>query len=453
VAVWALPSLLLDYTKHIQKADEAFRRRNYDFAVELYQQLLELDPDQGEARAGLRRALKVRAESKKAPKLLRVLSGAGPMAVARTMRKAGKLDACIKSAEQYLASNPLDVEANLFLGEALEAGTYYKSACAVYEFIAEIAPRNPEGLKRAGAMMYQLGDHGRALEFYELALEVDPRDQDALKQRKNLAAETALTQRESRGATHSREEIKDKDQARDLERAGRMHRTEDDWKDELARLEDRFADNPGDPDLLEQMATAHEKLRDYEAALDMIERACEYRRDSKELATRRLTLREKVLKKRIARADRDGDTEKANRLEQELVEMQLEALQEQVRLRPQDAALRLELGRQLMKLGEVDAAASEFQKAVDDPRVGRDAAFQLGQAFQEKGYADLAKKNYERAMEGSSGSDERSKAILYNLGAIAEEQGQTDEARACFARIFEVDIGYRDVAGKMEQYR
>jgi tetratricopeptide (TPR) repeat protein len=185
----------------------------------------------------------------------------------------------------------------------------------------------------------------------------------------------------------------------------------------------------------------------------MIERACEYRRDSNELAARRMALREKVLKKRIARADRDGDTERANRLEQELVEMQLEALREQVRLRPQDAALRLELGRLLMKLGEVDAAAGEFQKAVDDPRVGRDAAFQLGQAFQEKGYADLAKKNYERAMEGGSGSDERSKAILYNLGAIAEEQGQTDEARACFARIFEVDIGYRDVAEKMEQYR
>ena len=37
----------MDYSKHIQKAEEAARRRNYDFAVELYQQLLELDPDQG----------------------------------------------------------------------------------------------------------------------------------------------------------------------------------------------------------------------------------------------------------------------------------------------------------------------------------------------------------------------------------------------------------------------
>src|SRR6185436_13300079 len=52
----------LDFSKQIQKAEEALRRRNYDFAVELYRQLTDLDPDQGEARSGLRRALKKRVE-------------------------------------------------------------------------------------------------------------------------------------------------------------------------------------------------------------------------------------------------------------------------------------------------------------------------------------------------------------------------------------------------------
>ena len=34
--------------------------------------------------------------------------------------------------------------------------------------------RNPEGLKRAGAMTYREGDHRRALEYYERALAFDP---------------------------------------------------------------------------------------------------------------------------------------------------------------------------------------------------------------------------------------------------------------------------------------
>ena len=55
----------MDYSKHIQKAEEAARRRNYDFAIQLYQQLLEINPDVGEARAGLRQALLKRHQAKK----------------------------------------------------------------------------------------------------------------------------------------------------------------------------------------------------------------------------------------------------------------------------------------------------------------------------------------------------------------------------------------------------
>ena len=65
----------MDYSKHIQKAEEAVRRRNYDFAVQLYQQILEIDADVGEARRGLRQALKARAAIKKGGRLLKMVKG------------------------------------------------------------------------------------------------------------------------------------------------------------------------------------------------------------------------------------------------------------------------------------------------------------------------------------------------------------------------------------------
>ena len=49
--------------------------------------------------------------------------------------------------------------------------------------------------------------------------------------------------------------------------------------------------------------------------------------------------------------------------------------------------------------------------------------------------------------------DERGKELVYNLGLLAEATGQRDEARSHYIRIYEVDIGYRDVAAKMEQFR
>jgi len=49
--------------------------------------------------------------------------------------------------------------------------------------------------------------------------------------------------------------------------------------------------------------------------------------------------------------------------------------------------------------------------------------------------------------------DERTKEVLYSLGQLAEGESKSDEARSYYARVYEVDIGYRDVAAKMERFR
>jgi tetratricopeptide (TPR) repeat protein len=443
----------VDFSKQLQKADEALRRRNYDFAVELYQQLLDIQPDLGEARAGLRHALKKRHESKAGgSKLLRAIGGAAPLAMAKTLRKANRHDAAAKQLETYLATNPLDEDANLLLGMSLEDAGHSKSALAVYEFLAEIAPKNPEGLKRAGAMAYRQNEHQKALEYYERALAADPRDQDALKARKDLSAERALSGANAAGVTHSRDQIKDKDVARELERSQRLHRSDEELQEDLRRLEARYADE-ATPETMIELADVHEKLKDPESALDWVERALSYRKDSFELAARAGDLRAKVMKKKIAQAGKNGDDARASELERELWSYEAQDYVRRVDLRPSDANLRLQLGRRLMRIGDFDGAMGQLQKAMSDPRTKRDAQFCLAQCFQGKGFSDLARKEYQKALEGIVQVDDRAKEILYNLGLIAEGEGNAAEARGFFARIFEVDIGYRDVADKMNQYK
>jgi tetratricopeptide (TPR) repeat protein len=443
----------MDFSKQLQKADEAVRRRNFDFAIELYRQLLDIEPDQGEARGGLRQALKKRHEMKKGgSRLLNAIGGAAPLAMAKTLRKAGKHEAAAKSLENYLAVSPLDEDANLLLGQSLEEAGFFRSALAVYEFLAEIAPKRAEGLKRAGAMSARHGDHQKALEYYERALQADPRDQEAIKARKDLSAERALSQSGSDRVQHSREQIKDKDEAKSLERAQRMHLSEADLREELARLEARYAEGP-DPDVMISMADVHARLDDPETALEWAGRALSYRKDSFELATRVGDLRLKSLKKRIAQAGKTGDEAQAEKLEAELRALEIEEARRRVAQRPGDPALRLQLGRRLARAGDHDGAISELQKAVSDPRSQREAHILLAQCFREKGFLDLARRELERALEGIQGVDDRAKEILYNLGAIAESESKTAEARAFYARIFEVDIGYRDVASRMERFR
>ncbi len=334
---------------------------------------------------------------------------------------------------------------------SLEACEHFNSARAVYEFVAEIAPKNPEALKRAGAMMYHTGDHAKALEYYERALAADPRDQEALKARKNLAAETALSRSKTDGIQHSRELIKDKDEARTLERRQRLHLSDDELREELGRLEGRFADAPSDPELMLAMAEVHEKLKDPEAALELAERALQYRSGSFELVCRVGDLKSKVLKKRLRQADKDQSAERAGRLEAELLGHEVEDYRRRLEVRPGDATLRMRFAMKLMRVDDVDGALAELQRCQSEPRVRDEALFLLGQCFQRKGILDLARKEYEQALAATKGVDERAKEILYNLGTIAETRGARDEARSFYIRIYEVDIGYRDVAEKMSQ--
>lgn len=444
----------MDFSKQIQKAEEALRRRNFDFAVELFRQLVDLDPDQGEARAGLRRALKKRQEQEgDKSKLFRAVSGALPLSKAKTLQKLGRHDACAKALEDYLGGNPLDEEGNLLLGMSLEAAGHFKSALSVYEFTAEIAPKNPEALKRAGAMSQRAGDHARALTYFERALEADPRDQEALKARKNLAAETALSRSNSGTVGHSRELIKDKDRSRELERSKRLVLSEEELRAELTRLEERFAETPADVELMLQLADTHERLGDPAAALDFAERALSYRKDSFELVCKVGDLESKRLKKAVARADKGGKAEEAGALERELIVHEVKDYKRRVETRPSDAPLRLALAKKLLRADDVDGALAELQRCSGEPRVREEALFHLAQCFQQKGVFDLAKKEYERALAGTDGKSDRAKEILYNLGSIAEARGNREEARSFYIRIYEVDIGYRDVAAKMGTLR
>ncbi len=443
----------MDFSKHLAKAEEALRRKNFDFAIDLYRQLLDLDPDQEEARSGLRVAARRRFEAKQGNKLLRSLSGAMPLGKARSLIKLGKHGAAAKALEDYLAKSPMDEDANLLLGQSLEAAGHKRSAKAVYEFLAEIAPKNPVGLKRAGAMFAAAGDVAGALGYYERALEADPRDQESLKARKDLAAEAALSSSRLDEVSHSREALADQGQAQQLERKRKLVLSPEELEAELERLEARYADEPGNPELLVELADVHEKRKDFEAALDMARRASDYRKDDEELAARVGKLEVKALKRRLAQADKAGDREQADRLEGQLSALELREVLERAERRPGDLGLQVELAKLQMRTGEFDAALSALQRAQDDPARARDVAFLKARCFQEKGFADLATSDFERALQGLPASDDRAKEILYNLGLLAETAGDSERARGFYARVFEVDIGYRDVSAKMEALR
>lgn len=442
----------MDLSRYLEQAADAAKRRNFALAVKIYGQVLQIQPDFGEARAGLRKVLFQKAAQKPPTKAKALAFGGVHLLLGNLLRLAGRHAAAARAYERYLVHDPLAEGANLALGAALQRSGHLRSALAVFAAYAEHQPRCLPACRAAGALYQAQGKLPEALAMYEAALKVDPRDQESLKARKDLAAEGALRSTGIDKATSSRELIKDKEQQRQLERQERLQLSAEELEAELAQVESRLAESPADAKLLRRGARLREMAKDLPGALDLVEQLLRLQPGDAEVAELAGDLRIRVQEQMVARAEKAGDAAAAARARTALGQLRVAEARRRVERNPADLAARFDLGSGLLATGETDAAIAELQQAVKDPRKKNEALFLLGRAFQHKQLPELALGQFDKALQ-AVGSGPLAKEALYEMGAISLSLGKREDALRHFTRILEQDIGFRDVARKVEELK
>lgn len=447
----------MDIQKHLERAQEAARKKNFDYAIALYQQVLAVKPDNGQARAELRQVLARKFEYKK-PSALVLKAATVPqmmaIAAAKTTRKA---DNVARACEKYLAIDPLNVSINFMLAKALESSGHFNSAVAVYEFVAETDAKNTEALKRAGLLKYRLKDIQGALDLYEKVLAINPRDAEAEKMRKNLAAEGTLAKGSYATAGSSHELIKEKEEAAHLQRQMRIHKTGDEIEAEIEHLNKHLAQSPDDLRAQKELGKLFVKKKDFAAAKAHFEKMLEDDPHSfdlrcilGDLKIRTYTSEIDNLEARVEAGEGGAVLDDLKALKGERLKMQVQEYHWRVKEHPTDLGLWFQFGQYAFAARQVDGAIEAFQNSVKDPRHKISSLHMLGKAFLMKGLYDLALKQLETALNDLGGVTGKSKAILYDLGRVAEKKEDRETAMNWYLKIFEIDINYKDVASKIE---
>jgi tetratricopeptide (TPR) repeat protein len=65
---------------------------------------------------------------------------------------------------------------------------------------------------------------------------------------------------------------------------------------------------------------------------------------------------------------------------------------------------------------------------------------------------DLAAKTLEKALAEKQVFDEEAMELTYALGSVLEKMGKKEDAIEQFKKIYEVDVGFKDVAKKVDDY-
>jgi len=353
------------------------------------------------------------------------------------------------ACERFLTLDPKNKSVNMALGDAAATAGHIDAAIVAYETAAEHNEEDVTALKKLGALLVKNGEIKRAHEVYTRAVELNPKDQEAVKARKNVAAEASLKETGFETARSSRDLIRDKEQATQLERGERIHTSADDLTLQRQSIDEKLAADPDNLDLLQDLAEVAQKQKQWDTAVGALEKAASKAPDDKSIAFALNEARIVKLEQELYAAKRDGNAVAAGTKEKELDRLRIEHLKAKVAAYPTDLNLRFGLGEALLKTGEYEQAIGQFQQTVRDPKYKNDSQLRLGQAFAATAKFDLAIRQLEQALVGHSSINDRVKEILYALGDIYDQKGDVAKAKENFGKIYEVDIGFQDVGDRL----
>ena len=257
------------------------------------------------------------------------------------------------------------------------------------------------------------------------------------------------------GTGSYRDILRDKQEAVALEQEKRVVKTGDVADQLIAEYEERIAQEPGNLRLLRSAAELYTQKKLFDKALGYYNRiiATEGASDpSLEKVISETTV--KKLEHALAQLEPSAPdyAEQSARLQAERQAYELAQCRKRVERYPNDLQMRFELGELYFKAGSFSEAISELQKAQNNPHRRVQAMSYLGQCFARRGINDLAARTLQNAIKEKLSFDEEKKELIYLLGCVLEKMGRKEEAIEQFKLIYEADIGYKDVAAKVDAY-
>jgi len=457
----------VDATKLTEKAAVAAERGNYDYAIDLYSRLLELQPQHVDARRALR-AVEIRRCQEAGVTKSGVsgwIRGLGHLFTALVYVAIRKPEKAMTACEGFLKNDPYNRIIQRLLAYAAEKADYPEVAILVLEDVRNSAGTVPTRgpalrghvrvLRKLGQLYVRTEKLPLAAERYEEILKLLPGDREAEGRIRDIAAQRSMVEGgwdKAGKAGGYREVLKDEEAAKRLEDTQRDIRTREDVMAAIERVKLDLQKDPNNTRHLIQLGDLYKMLRDWNQARAQYERARQIDPHNFMVSERLGDLRLAEMDHEIEELESDPDAkERVAQLRKERLRFAFEEYQRRAKARPQDLPTRFALANILFSTGNFKEASAQFQLASRDPRHRRTALYRLGICFQRQGLVDLAVEQFQKAVAGASLVDQEVKEILYSLGEAREGQNRLNEALEAYKRVFEVDINFRDVSSKIEE--
>src|SRR5437667_2941742 len=258
------------------KGNDALQRENYDYAIDLFNQVLLKEPTIYECRHALRTAQlrkaggrggffkKMFSNAKSSPQI-----GKAQLALRKDPAEA------LHIAEQILNSDPNSAPAHRIIVEAAAAMDMPRTAVLSLEILARNSPKDREvAIKYANALA-DAGDVVQAEKVLADLYELYPTDNELGQALKNISARRTMDkggyEALADGKGSYRDILKDKEEAVSLEQQNRQVKSEDVAQRLIKEYEERLPNEPNNLKLLRSLAELYTQKKQFDRALSYYE--------------------------------------------------------------------------------------------------------------------------------------------------------------------------------------
>ena len=438
------------------KGFAAFERGSHDMAIDLLYTCIEIAPDFFRARKFLRVASLQRFNKEKPGAFKRKLAEVGALPrylKTLSLMHRGRNEEALLAAERLIAQAPLAVKYVILAAQCALAAHQAESAIMYLETGLQVDMQNPE-LMLSLANAYRSAEQwSKAREVLNALVNLKPMDAAVLNLLKDTDAHMAMagTWDSSGGGGDFRKLVKDQAGAgkQDIENKAVVEGSEAEVL--IAEQRKKIEADPKNLNYHRALVRLLQQQKRFDEAVAAIEAARAINPADPELDRMLSSMRILAFDARIEAARSSGDTAQAEALDHERNQFVFDDLVQRVERYPNDLRLRFELGQQYLQYESYDDAIQQFQLAQRSPKERNDALFGLARCFRMKGQSDMAVMQLETALEQLPVMNDQRKQVLFELGEISEANGNTERAFTIYREIYGADIGYRDIAEKMER--
>lgn len=433
---------------------------NYDYAIEMFIQGLNLDPESVEAHQALRDiSLRRKASGGKSVGMMALMKE-------KARRFKDERDAML-SAEKLLAYDPGNTDHMVSLMQNAQKGGYYDTVMWIGPTLlkANIDGKGETSKYLALRDTYiALRQWRRATEACQYALSTRPNDMDLQREVKDLSARQTMSEGNYEGSGSFRDSIRDREGQERLQRLDSDIRTEDQMSSIIREAEAELAADPEEPGKLIKLVDVYTKTDNPEYENKAIEllnafydktKHFRFRLRIGEIRMRQLSRLERSLRERVIKNPSDKAMIKEYRdflkekNEQELAEYTLASENY-----PTQLDFKFQMARRLFDLERYGEAIPVFQQARQDPKFRVEASVMLGRAFLEAAFVDEAVDTLKVALDDYPiKGDEKSIEMTYWYARSLEEKGDKPAAIKAYSQVAQWNFNYKDVQQRIKRLR